>query len=109
MWTTSPSTSKSRIALLDRRLTLPLVSATTGVAKMVLRPHQVRLLREAGPDTLPAEVGYAAYLGNSVQYTLNTPVGSIFAITPPQPQPFRMGDSLHLGFAREDVRLVPSD
>jgi iron(III) transport system ATP-binding protein len=99
---------QTEIALLDRRVTLPVASAATGPAKMVLRPHQVQLSREATPNALPVEVGYAAYLGNSVQYTLVTPVGSIFAITPPQPQPFRMGDTLHLGFALEDIRLVPA-
>ncbi|MFN4128722.1 MAG: TOBE domain-containing protein [Paracoccaceae bacterium] len=75
---------------------------------MVLRPHHIRLSREAGQHHLPAEVTYAAWLGNSVQYTLSTPVGSIFAIGAPQPQPFRQGETVHLAFGLEDVRLVPA-
>jgi iron(III) transport system ATP-binding protein len=75
---------------------------------MVLRPHHIRLSRDPGPERLPAEVTYAAWLGNSVQYTLSTAVGAIFAIAPPQPLPFRQADSVHLGFALEDVRLVPA-
>jgi iron(III) transport system ATP-binding protein len=73
-----------------------------------LRPHHIHLSREAEPERLPAEVTYAAWLGNSVQYTLSTPVGPIFAIAPPQPLPFRQGDSVQLGFAPGDVRLVPT-
>jgi iron(III) transport system ATP-binding protein len=98
----------TEVALLDRRLSLPLVSKTPGPAKMVLRPHHIRLGRDAGPGTLPAEVTYAAWLGNSVQYTLTTPVGPIFAIGAPQPTPFKQGDNVHLGFGLEDVRLVPA-
>lgn len=98
----------TEIALQGRRLTLPLASSLTGAARMVLRPHHVRLGREAGAETLPAEVTYAAWLGNSVQYTLTTPVGPIFAIGAPQPVPFQAGESVHLGFALQDVRLVPA-
>jgi iron(III) transport system ATP-binding protein len=99
---------QTEIVLQDLRLTLPLESRATGPAKLVLRPHHARLSRAPGPVTLPAEVTYAAWLGNSVQYTLATPAGSIFAIGAPQPVPFRAGESLHLGFAPEDLRLVPA-
>ena len=99
---------RTEIALLDQRLTLPLASSLTGPAKMVLRPHHIRLGRDAGPQTLPAEVTYAAWLGNSVQYTLTSQAGSIFAIGAPQPAPFKQGDSVHLAFGLGDVRLVPA-
>ena len=98
---------ETEIALLDRRIRLPLASSARGPARMVLRPHHVRLAREAAPDRLPGEVTYAAWLGNSVQYTLATPVGSIFAITAPMATPFHSGDSVHLAFDPADVRLVP--
>lgn len=100
------SGAQTEIALQQHRLTLPLASAMTGPAKMVLRPHHIRLGHEAGPDRIVAEVTYAAWLGNSVQYTLTTAVGSIFAISAPQPFPFRQGESVHLGFDLADVRLV---
>ena len=98
----------TEIALLEQRLTLPLAGAATGPAKMVLRPHQLRLMRESSPGSIPAEVSYAAWLGTAVQYTLATPVGALFAISPPHAEPFLKGDSLHLGFAPADVRLVPA-
>jgi iron(III) transport system ATP-binding protein len=102
------SGAETEIALLSRRLRLPLQSAVTGPAKLVLRPHHIRLSRDQAPERFAAEVTYAAWLGNSVQYTLSTDVGPIFAIAPPQPLPFRQGDSVQLGFAVEDVRLVPA-
>ena len=97
----------AEILLLGQRLDLPLAAVATGPARMVLRPHHCRLTRAPGPGTLPAEVSYAAWLGNSVQYTLTTPLGPIFAISPPHANPFVRGDTVHLGFALADVRLVP--
>jgi iron(III) transport system ATP-binding protein len=98
----------TEVAYLDRRLALPLASAATGPAKMVLRPHHVQLSREPGRQTLAAAVSYAAWLGNSVQYTLDSPLGTIFAITAPQAQTLRIGDTAHLGFDPADIRLVPA-
>lgn len=96
------------LRLLDRTLTLPLAWPAPGPAQLVLRPHHLRLTREPGPTTLPAEVSYAAWLGNTVQYTLTTPAGPLFAITPPDADPFAKGDSLHVGFDLPTARLVPA-
>jgi iron(III) transport system ATP-binding protein len=102
------SGAETEMVLLGRRLRLPLQSAVIGPAKLVLRPHHIRLSRDQAPEQFAAEVTYAAWLGNSVQYTLSTDFGAIFAIAPPQPLPFQQGDSVQLGFALEDVRLVPA-
>ncbi|SDJ31659.1 ABC transporter ATP-binding protein [Aliiruegeria lutimaris] len=89
-----------------RRLTLPTAFSTTGQANLVLRPHQLRLSHEASADSLPAEVSYAAYLGNQVQYTLDTALGEIFAVTVPDATPFRKGDTVHVGFDPVAARIV---
>ncbi|NEX48666.1 ABC transporter ATP-binding protein [Pseudotabrizicola algicola] len=102
------SGAETEIVLQGRRLRLPLQSAAIGPAKLVLRPHHVRLSHDPAPQRFAAEVTYAAWLGNSVQYTLSSDGGPIFAIAPPQPLPFRQGDNVQLGFAPEDVRLVPA-
>lgn len=99
--------SAVELRLLDQSLSLPLSWSVAGPAQLVVRPHHLRLGRDAGPATLPAEVSYAAWLGNSVQYTLATPAGPLFAITAPGPDPFKKGDTLHVGFAPSDARLVP--
>lgn len=96
----------TQVALLDRKLTLPLDSASKGAAKLVLRPHDIRLERSATPERLPAEVVYAAWLGNTVQYTLATEAGSLFAITQPHAKPFAKGEQVFLDFDLEKLRLV---
>jgi iron(III) transport system ATP-binding protein len=96
------------LRLLDRTVTLPLAWPAPGPAQLVLRPHHLHLTHTPGPATFPAEVTYAAWLGNSVQYTLTTPAGPLFAITPPGPAPFAKGDTLHAGFDPASARLVPA-
>ena len=96
----------TRVRLLDQTHDLPLASSAKGPAKLVLRPHQVRLAAGAAPGGIPAEVSYAAYLGNSIQYTLATPAGEVFAILPPSATPFRKGDSVTLSWHPGDLRLV---
>ncbi|MDO9526206.1 MAG: ABC transporter ATP-binding protein [Gemmobacter sp.] len=104
----SQSGADTEIALLGRRLRVALPPVPNGAAKMVLRPHQVRLTRDAQGFALPAEVTYAAYLGNQIQYTLDSEAGRIFAICAPVAAPFRPGDGVHVTFDPADVRLVPA-
>jgi iron(III) transport system ATP-binding protein len=96
----------SEIVLDGRRVTLPLGFAETGAAKLVLRPHQLKLARTPGEGTLAAEVTYAAYLGNQMQYTLTTALGEVFAVTPPTSAPFQRGETVHIHFDPADARLV---
>jgi iron(III) transport system ATP-binding protein len=100
------SGAATRLRLLGQDYALPLASPAKGAAKLVLRPHQVRLSAGPVPGGIPAEVSYAAYLGNSIQYTLATPAGEVFAILPPSAHPFAKGDSVVLTWQPEDVRLV---
>ena len=100
------SGAETRLRLLGQDYTLPLVSDLKGAARMVLRPHQVHLSAQPQPGSLPAEVTYAAYLGNNVQYTLASEAGEIFAILPPSAQVFARGDMVHVGWRPEDIRLV---
>ncbi|PTE19834.1 ABC transporter ATP-binding protein [Cereibacter changlensis JA139] len=94
------------VRLQGQEYTLPLATDLKGAARMVLRPHQVVLNAAPAPGSIPAEVTYAAYLGNSIQYTLASPAGEIFAILPPSSQPFAMGDTVHVTWRPEDIRLV---
>ncbi|MDX1742260.1 MAG: ABC transporter ATP-binding protein [Ruegeria sp.] len=98
---------ETQVSLLGENLALPLHSEIQGPAKMVLRPHHISLSRDPNQGVIPAEISYAAWLGNSVQYTLATPVGPLFAICPPRADPYQLGETLRVGFAPEDIRLVP--
>ena len=98
--------SETNVQLREHSFNLPRPTDLKGAAKLVLRPHQVRLSQAPSVMSLPAEVAYAAYLGNCIQYTLATAAGEIFAILPPSGQPFAKGDTVHVTWDPEDLRLV---
>ena len=85
---------------------LPMQTPLTGAVKLVLRPHQVALSATHQPGSIPAEISYAAYLGNHIQYSLTSEAGEIFAILPPSGSPFTRGDNVFFYWHPEDVRLV---
>ncbi|KSV72167.1 sugar ABC transporter substrate-binding protein [Sinorhizobium sp. Sb3] len=102
----TPAGYETKIRLLGKGFTIPQASQIHGAAKLVLRPHQVRLSAAPSGVSIAAEVSYAAYLGNSIQYTLSTAAGEVFAIVPPSAHPFSKGDAVHVTWQAEDLRLV---
>ena len=99
----------AEVRLLGHDMTLSIGWQQLGLAKLVIRPHHLTLTAEPSQHSILAEVVYAAWLGNSVQYTLATEAGSLFAITPPSVRPFAVRDSVYVGFSPSDVRLVGAD
>lgn len=97
---------ETRIRLLGEDRVLPLPSDLNGSVKMVLRPHQVQLQATQTPGTFPAEITYAAYLGNLIQYSLASEAGEIFAVAQPSASAFRKGDNVFVGWQPEHIRLV---
>ena len=104
----TPNGATTGVELLGRRIELPLATSVRGAGKLVLRPHQMTI--SAGPTAycLPAEVTYAAYLGNQVQYSLETQAGPLFASVAPRARPFAVGEHVHVGFDPADLRIVPA-
>ena len=100
--------ASASIQVQDSRISLPITAAVKGPAKMVLRPHHILLEAKPSVHSIAAEVFYAAYLGNAIHYTLNSAAGQIFAVCQPVQQPWQIGDSVHISFASEDIRLVPA-
>jgi iron(III) transport system ATP-binding protein len=57
---------------------------------------------------LPATVRKASYLGGIVEYTLDTPVGALFAISNDVESPHAPGASVGVTLARHGVVVVPA-
>ena len=77
-----------------------------GPAKMVLRPHNLRL-GQAGEPGITGKVSYAAYLGKEIQYTVESPLGALFVISGVTENPFKQGDNVSVQFDPDHARLVP--
>jgi iron(III) transport system ATP-binding protein len=76
-----------------------------GEVDVAIRPEAIEL-RLAG-DGLPATVRKAAYLGGTMEYTLATPIGDLFAISQAVDMPLEPGSALAVAFAGHGVVLVP--
>lgn len=100
------STDGLATAILNgQKLNIPNNGIPKETAQMVLRPHALKLTSPGTPG-LEGKITYAAYLGKEMQYTVDTPVGSLFIIAPVQADPFARGDSVSVGIIEEQARLV---
>jgi iron(III) transport system ATP-binding protein len=104
----APDGATTGVELLGRRIELPLATSFRGAGKLVLRPHQMTISAEPTAHSLPADVTYAAYLGNQIQYSLETRAGPLFASVAPRARTFAVGEHVHVGFDPADLRIVPA-
>lgn len=84
---------------------VPAGGLNKGAAKMVLRPHHLRL-HSADEPGVKGVVSYAAYLGKEIQYTVDSPLGELFVISGVVNKPFAQGDDVSVQFDANLARLV---
>ncbi len=94
------------VALGPLRARVPHRGAADGAVDVAIRPEAIAI----GPprdETLPATIRKASYLGGTVEYTLDTPVGALFAISSDVESPHRAGAHVGVTLARHGVVVVP--
>ncbi len=103
----STNDGRADVVLHGQSYSVPTHHELTGSAQIVLRPHSLEL---AAPEAkgVKGEVTYAAYLGKEMQYTVDTPVGPLFVISPVQSHPFKQGDTVSVKINSDQARLVAS-
>ena len=77
-----------------------------GDVDVAIRPEAIEL-RADGDGGLPATVRKVAYLGGSMEYTLDTPIGELFAVSQVVDAPFSRGDTVRVTLASRGVVVVP--
>ena len=99
----------SSIRVQDQMLNIPAANVGKGSAKLVLRPHELSVTptRPEGGPAFAADVVFAAYLGNQMQYTLEGPLGRLFVTTQATENPITVGQSVFIGINERSARLVP--
>ena len=97
--------AKATVRVDGQQILIPSNGIGKGAAQMVLRPHALSLQSPDQPG-LKGQISYAAYLGKEMQYTVETPVGSLFVISAVRSDPFMQGDSVSVGIVEDQARLV---
>ena len=88
------------------RLRLPCRSQRSGEASFAVRPEAI-LLSPAQPDSaMVVRVARATYLGREMQYTLETPVGELFAVSHDLSQVFTQGTSVAMTVHEHGAAII---
>jgi iron(III) transport system ATP-binding protein len=94
------------VALGNQTLSLPHRGLPEGDVELSIRPESVTL-RPPGTTALSGSVRKAAYLGGMMEYTVDTAIGDLFAVSPTVERPFAVGDGVSIELARHGVVLIP--
>jgi iron(III) transport system ATP-binding protein len=86
-------------------LTLPHRGLPDGECDVAIRPEAIEL-RAGGDAPLPATVKKAAYLGQLMEYTLDTPIGALFVISTAVDRPLAAGAKVGVALANHGVVVI---
>jgi iron(III) transport system ATP-binding protein len=87
-------------------LSLPHGDAPDGECEVAIRPEAIEL-RYDGKAPLSATVKKASYLGQLMEYTLDTPIGALFVISTAVDRPLAGGQSIGVALANHGVVVIP--
>ena len=88
---------------------LPHRGLASGAVNVAIRPQAI-LLQSSGEQTgIPGTIQKAIYLGNHIEYTIDSPVGELFMIGHQVDQLQPSGSKVTISFLRRGVSLVRAD
>ncbi len=79
---------------------------TAAQRHVAVRPNRVSLQAAGSPNTLEATVQKATYVGEQMEYTVQTALGALFVTSEDTDHPFAEGSAVALGFGIGDVVLL---
>ncbi|MGH7003981.1 MAG: ABC transporter ATP-binding protein [Alphaproteobacteria bacterium] len=84
---------------------VPSRSSVPGPAKIAVRPNAITL--EAGENgAFPGSVKYAAYLGDHVEYEVETELGTLFVVDPAVDRSLAPATSVSIGFHHRGIAII---
>jgi iron(III) transport system ATP-binding protein len=87
-------------------VSLPHRGLPDGECDVAIRPESIEF-RPAGDAALAATVVKVAYLGPLIEYTLDTPIGRLFAISTAVERPLAAGANVGIALANHGVVVIP--
>jgi len=89
------------------KLTVPHRGLPDGEIDVAIRPEAIALL-PAGATPLRGVVRKAAYLGNAMEYTVETAIGALFAVNAVTDRPLAVGAEVAVELAPHGVIAIPA-
>ncbi len=87
-------------------LSLPHGGAADGECEVAIRPEAIEIRRD-GNAPIASRVKKASYLGQSMEYTLDTPIGLLFVTSTAVDMPLEVGASVGVALANHGVVVIP--
>jgi iron(III) transport system ATP-binding protein len=78
----------------------------TGEARIAIRPEAIRLRQPNAESRMVANVARAIYLGREMQYTLETPLGELFAVSHDLHEVFVQGSTAELSIYPQGAAII---
>ncbi|WP_419897235.1 ABC transporter ATP-binding protein [Roseomonas sp. USHLN139] len=98
---------RAEVTLGEARLVLPHHGCVDGPVEVALRPEAVRLLPAGMPGAaMQGRVAKAAYLGGIMEYSIETPLGAVFATGPVGEARLAVGAAVGLGLADRGIAVL---
>ncbi len=97
----------AEVAIADLKLKVPTKTTAKFDASLVIRPQNVKLVPASEKAGLKGSVTFSAFLGNQVQYSVESEVGPMFVIDNFMGELFAVGSDVRLVLAEEKLALVP--
>ncbi len=88
-------------------LRLPSRGLKPGGAELAIRPEAIALAAGSADGAIPGTVTKATYLGNHVEYMVQSAVGELFVVDGRVDAPIAAGTEVSVTLARRGVTLVP--
>ena len=98
--------SRADVKLGPVTLSLPHGGAADGECEVAIRPEAIEL-KYNGDAPIAATVTKASYLGQLMEYTLDTPIGALFVISTAVDRPLAVGASVGVALANHGVVVIP--
>ena len=95
------------VALGPLTIALPHRGLAAGEIDVAIRPEAIRL-EPPGTSPLEGVVRKAAYLGPTMEYTVETGIGPLFVISGGVDKPFAVGDNVAVALAPHGVIAIPA-
>jgi iron(III) transport system ATP-binding protein len=100
--------ARGDVALGPLTIALPHRGLAAGEIDVAIRPEAVQL-DVGGASPLAGVVRKAAYLGHTMEYTVETPIGELFAIDSRVDRPLAVGSEVAVAFAPHGVIAIPAN
>ena len=97
----------AEVTLGGRSFMLPHRELPVGPVVLSIRPEAVLLVAD-GSAPLSGTIRKAAYLGNVMEYTIDTSAGELFAVSSAVEAPLPPGARVGIGFANHGVVAIPA-